>query len=236
MPISWSPSTTSPCSSRPRIGRRRRRARSRCPRSTAATARAACSGAVAPQSRLMLMPSGSLNHAPVGAGAGQDLRRDMPPEPLAQSITIRPLKVNDRGERHPMVDVAAEQVVYVSLRPRCVVVRADQLVGTEQVRLEFVLDHVIELEATSVDHLEAVVAGRVVRGGNHHAGAVAAFGGQQRQRRRGAHAEPVDIDAERHRPGGDGRDEHVSRAAGVLADQESPLPPSRCEAVARPRS
>ena len=50
--------------------------------------RAACSGAVAPQSRLMLMPSGSLKRASTSAPvAARICGATAPPEPLAQSTT-----------------------------------------------------------------------------------------------------------------------------------------------------
>ena len=95
-----------------------------------------------------------------------------------------------------MLDVAAEQVVCVTHPAHVLVVRTSQLVGTQEMGLELVLDHIIELESAAVDHLQAVVNGRVVRRGDHHAGAVSGFGGQQRQRRRGADAQPIDVDAE----------------------------------------
>ena len=97
---------------------------------------------------------------------------------------------------------------------------AGQLVGAQDERLELVLQVVVELEAARVQHLEAVVLGRVVRGRDHDPGPEAARAGEEGQGRRRDHAHRVHVHAHAGGTGRDRRDEHVARAARVLPDHQ----------------
>ena len=79
---------------------------------------------------------------------------------------------------------------------------------------------VVELEAVAVEDLEAVVVGWVVRRRDHDPRGERPVAGEIGQGRRRHDADDVDVDAEAGRAGRDGGDEHVTRAAGVLADDD----------------
>ncbi len=86
--------------------------------------------------------------------------------------------------------------------------------------LELLLDGIVELEPVGIEHLEPVVVGRVVRCRDHDPGGVVAVAREIGEGRRRDHADDVDVDAERGRARGDGRDEHVTRPARVLAHHD----------------
>ena len=86
--------------------------------------------------------------------------------------------------------------------------------------LELVLDGIVELQPVAVEHLEAVVVGRVVRRRDHDPADEHAATGQEGEGRRGDDTDAVDIDPEAGRAGRDGGHEHVAGPAGVLADDQ----------------
>ena len=100
-----------------------------------------------------------------------------------------------------------------------------ELLGPPDQLLELVLDRVVELEAVTVEDLEPVVVGRVVRGGDHDPGRELAVPGEVGEGRRRDDTDDVDVRSEAARPGGDGRHEHVARSTGVLADDDRPTRP-----------
>ena len=79
----------------------------------------------------------------------------------------------------------------------------------------------------AVEHLEAVVVGRVVRGRDHDPGSELARPGEVGQGRRGDDADDMDVGSEARRAGGDGRHEHVARPARVLSDDDRAARPGQ---------
>ena len=222
MPSTWSPSTTRPAAS---TAIRRSASPSRANPASAPAARTAAArlaGAVAPDSTLMLMPSGSAwmtsTVAPVAArmrGATAE------PDPFAASSTSRsPSARTAPGQPEPVLDVAVQQRRPVDHPAELAVRRPGQLLGPPDQLLELVLDRVVELEPVAVEDLEPVVGRRVVRGRDHDPGRERAAPRDEREGRRGHDADDVDVGAEAGRPGRQGGHEHVARAARVLADDD----------------
>ncbi len=145
----------------------------------------------------------------------------MPPEPFAQSRTIRrPGAVDRPGETEPVRPVALEKRPRVDAPAELGVSDPAELLGPPDQLLELILDVVVELEALLVEHLEAVVVGGVVGSRDHDPGREVSLARQEGEGGRRDDAHGMDVDAEAGRAGGDRGDEHVARSAGVLADDE----------------
>ncbi len=156
----------------PRTGRHRRRGRTRRAAPAARTASAREAGAVAPQSRLMLSPSGAswitVTRAPVArriSGATSNAA------PFAvSSTTCSPAASTAPASPLAVGHVAGEQRCGVHGPADPVRRHAGQLVRPQDGGLQVVLDVVVELEAAGVEDLEPVVLGRVVRRRDHDPG------------------------------------------------------------------
>ena len=210
-------------SRRPRCtGRRRRRARSPRPRRARRTAAISVSGWVAPQSRLMLSPSGAswitVTRAPVARRISGPTRNAAPFAVSRTTCSPPPSIAAARPVRCATYRSSSASARDAAPDPRGR--HARQLVGPQDQRLQLVLEVVVQLEAARVEHLEAVVLGRVVRRGDHDPGREVAARGEERQGRRRDDPDRVDVDAHARRPGGDRRHEHVARAPRVLAHDE----------------
>ena len=127
-----------------------------------------------PRSRtLMLMPSGSAwMTSTVRPGRLEDAGPRIEPDPLAPSRTTRsPAAGIAVGQAEPVLAVAPRRARRASTtRPSPAFPTPPSSLGPPDQLLELVLDRVVELEAVAVEHLEAVVVGRVVRGGDHDPG------------------------------------------------------------------
>ena len=119
-----------------------------------------------------------------------------------------------------MRPVIVEKGPGFDLAPQALVGRPGQLLGAPDEGLELILHGVVEFQAALVEHLQAVVAGRVVRGRDHDAGREPAGAGQEGQCGRGQHARTVDVRAHRRRAGDQGGRQHVAGAPRVLADHD----------------
>ena len=120
-----------------------------------------------------------------------------------------------------MIEVQVQQIVGVDRPPKGVGRGGRDLFCLPDQLLELVFDILVELEAAAVQHLEAVVSGRVVRGGNHDAGREITRRGDVGQGRSRNHADHMHVDAEARRSGHDGGYEHVAGAARVLPDDDA---------------
>ena len=172
--------------------RRRRRARRPHRRRGEPTASATTSGYRAPHPSLMFLPSGSAliacTSAPrrrSSAGARSDAA------PFAQSTTTRRPVEPCIGRRHQVREVA---FAAVADRPRVAGPgRRRGQVGHG--RFDLVLDVVGQLRTGRVEELDAVVLGRVVRGGDDHPARGAELGHEEGDRRRRLHPGDVGVAA-----------------------------------------
>jgi hypothetical protein len=95
-----------------------------------------------------------------------------------------------------------------------------ELLGPPDQLLDLVLHRVVELQPVLVEDLEPVVVGRVVGRRDHDPRGEVAGPREERERRRRNAAGNPNVRAEARRAGGDGGDEHVAGAPGVLADDQ----------------
>ena len=151
-----------------------------------------------------------------GTQASKDLRR----EPRRRAVRA----VDD--ERHPVERAVGRrhQMLQVPLPPHAVVGQAAELGDRHgrfgEHRLDLVLQVVGQLHPVAREELDAVVLGRVVRGGDDHTGRSLELHGEERDRRCGFDPGQDDVAA--------GRTDAVrqrllqpdTRAPGVAADQE----------------
>jgi hypothetical protein len=127
----------------------------------------------------------------------------------------------DRSRKaRPVRDVVRDEPACVHGPPDPDRRHAGELVGPEHDRLEILLGVIGELLAGRVEHLEAVVLGRVVRGRDHDPGGKPALPGEEGERGGRHDADRVDVDAHARRARGDRGHEHVTRPPRVLADHE----------------
>ena len=183
---------------------------------------ARAAGAVAPQSRLMLMPSGTskwvVTLAPLAARmAGATWLA----EPFAQSRWTSQRGTDTAGQAEPMLEVAVEVAASVDDAAEAGVRRAVQLVGAQDERRELVLERVVELLALACEDLEPVVVGRIVRGRDHDARGVAGRGRDVGQRRRRTDTQDMDVRSGRRDARHEGGHEHVPGATRVLAHDDA---------------
>ena len=198
----------------------------------ATTAAASDAGAVAPQSTLMLMPSGSTWMAVDRRAGGREdaRRRRRRPSRWRRRARYAGRCAVDRRAARPTGDArrsASTSSLASTRRPSSALPTPPSSPSRQISCLELVLDRVVELQAVAVEHLEAVVVGRVVRGRDHDPGRVRPAPREKREGRRGHDADDVDVDAEARRAGRDGGHEHVARAARVLADEDAPPGPDQ---------
>jgi hypothetical protein len=133
-----------------------------------------------------------------------------------------------------MRDVALEERARVDRPPDPGGGTPGQLVGAEHERLEILLGVVGQLLAGRVEHLEAVVLGRVVGGGDHDPGGEPALAGEERERRGRHDANRVDVHAHARGAGRDRGDEHVAGRRVSWPTTSEPPAPTTSWAVARP--
>ncbi len=96
------------------------------------------------------------------------------------------------------------------------------------VRLDRVLDRVVQLVAAAGEELDAVVGHRVVAGGQHHAEVRAERAGQVRDGRGGQHADPQHVHAGTGQAGDHRGLQELSGRPGVTADHgDRPVPLER---------
>ena len=197
----WSPSITSlPASS---TARQRSASPSwAMPRSAPCSTTAACSCSrwVEPTPSLMFSPSGSAPITTMSAPAARKTSGEQPlAAPWAQSrTTFRPSRRYGQGLQQ--VHDVAVLGVGEALDP------SDVCAGGPQPRpghflLDRVLDLVGQLVAAAGEELDAVVRGRVVRGGDHDAEVCVQVPHQVGSGGRGQHAGVVDVDAGAGQPG-----------------------------------
>ena len=79
-----------------------------------------------------------------------------------------------------------------------------------------------ELRSIPPEQLDAVVRGRVVRGGNHHAQCRTGIGGEEGDAAGGQYAHVDRIDADRLKAGLERAREHLTGSPGVPADENLP--------------
>jgi len=162
------------------------------------------------------------------ARGGQDLRAD------EAARTVRPVEDesnaggrNGRREAQAMLAVVVEPGPGVD-RPADLRVpwHAELLASPDQL-LELILNRVVELESLAIEHLEAIVVGRIVRGRDHDPGSDIAPAGEVGER--GGRDDPNDVDvhAQAGRSGRDRGHEHVPRSTSVLADDDRSSPPDQ---------
>ena len=85
------------------------------------------------------------------------------------------------------------------------------------------LQGVDELEAVGAEELDAVVAPRIVRGGDDHAGVKAVLAGQERDGGRGYDAGALDAGSGRAQAGGERGGDPGARFAGIAAEEHGGL-------------
>ena len=203
-------------------GRRRHRARTRRRRRAATTASASAAGAVAPQRTLMFTPSGSLlmttTSAPVAARISGPTT---PPEPFAQSSTIRSRRADGPCEPQPVLAVAIQQraaprrPVRVARSGRPAAPRPARSAARARPRRRRRASGprssstLRPLSSAGLWEAETMIP-------------AANSGWPARNASAGVGRTPVDVDvdAERRRPGRDGRHEHVAGSPRVLADDQ----------------
>ena len=177
MPSSWSPSTTCPVSST--ATQRSASPSSAKPTSlpSSATIAARAAGAVAPQPRLMLHAVRLVEvDADRGARGGEDLRRDHAAGAVGAVEATRAGRSADASAPAP-----CDAARYRSRPARASTLAADAVVASgwsARPRARAAPrarppSCVVELEAALVEHLEAVVVGGVVGGGDHDPRAIA---------------------------------------------------------------
>ena len=189
-----------PVRRRSRRDRHRHPARCRCRRASRAPWRDSASGAVEPQSLLMLKPSGStpigITSAPVSTAprAPPGRRRRWRSRRRSAGRRAQVSRQGALGE----LDVALLDALERLARPSMAV--GDQLVDAVSIRLDLALDLVGQLVAVRAEQLDAVVIVGVVRGGDHHAEVGAHRARQHRHRRRRHRAEQQHVHAHRVKP------------------------------------
>ncbi len=157
-----------------------------------------------------------------GPGRGEDVGRHDAARAVG-AVEHDPEIGRDRpGQADPVLAVARQQAAGIDRPAQLGVAHPAQVARPPDELLELVLDVVVELEPGRVEHLQAVVLGRVVGGGDHDPRGEVARAGQVGQGRRRNDPDPMDVDAQTGRPADDGGHEHVTRAAGVLADDDRP--------------
>ena len=190
------------------------------PRATTASASEA--GSVAPAAKVDVDPVGlgvdDVDHCP---GRPQDLgaqRRAGAVRTVEHQM--RAGRLDASGEPEPVTQVVVDEAGADHDPPEAGVRRAAEVARAPDELFELVLDGIVELEAATVEHLEPVVVGRVVRGRDHDPGGEPATPCEEGKRGRRHDPDLVDIRPETGGPGRDRRDEHVAGASGVLADDE----------------
>jgi hypothetical protein len=131
-------------------------------------------------------------------------------------------RVDRARQPDPMLQVRLDGPGRVHRPPELRIADAAELALAPDQRLELLLDRVVELEAVGIEHLEAVVVRRVVRGRDHDPGLVRTAPRQEGECRGRDDADHVHVDTETRGARGDRRDEHVTRAARVLAHDDAP--------------
>jgi hypothetical protein len=149
----------------------------------------------------------------VGAQAGERLRRD----PRVRAVRA----VDDDAQPVELAAEALEHVLQVALRGDAHAVdrAAARAVGGEQ-RFDLLLGGVHELLPVTVEELDAVVLGRVVRGGDHDAEVER----EQRNGRSGEHTCQHGVSAGRHDAPRERLLELFSRRARIPADEHASAP------------
>ena len=119
-----------------------------------------------------------------------------------------------------MLEVGVDELAGIDDPAQAGVPDAAQFVGAPDELFELVFHPIVELQALAVEHLEAVVVGRVVGGRHHDPADEHPAAGEEGQRRRRHDPDRMDVDPEAGRAGRDGGDEHVPGPPGVLADDQ----------------
>ena len=214
----WSPSTISPDASTASI--RSPSPSNAIPRSypPTPTAERSIARSVAPQPALMFVPSGAFASAVTSAPSRSNTPGAIAEyAPLAQSTAIRrPVrsepKCSTTCSTYPPVASSASSTVPPP-GPGCVEERLDlELVG------------IGELASRAVEDLDAVVLGRVVRGGDDEPEVLRQQRDGRRRQDAGKHCGPTRLDDPTH----DGGLERRARATRVAPDEDAP--PARTRA------
>ena len=172
----------------------------------------------------MLIPSGSLwidLDRRAGRARGSPGRR-RPPDPFAQSRTIRrPARGDRRGRARGGARGSARGAPGSTTDRPISALPTEPSSSVRQISCSISSSTPSSsLRPVLVEDLQAVVVGRVVGRRDHDPGGEVAGPGEEREGRRRDAAGDPDVGAEARRAGRDRRDEHVAGAARVLADDE----------------
>jgi hypothetical protein len=104
-------------------------------------------------------------------GRTQDLRTHRGARPVRGiEHEVQAAGVDRRCQPAPMVDVCGEAIARIDHPADLAVGGAGELLAPPDQLLDLLLDRIVKFEAVAVEDLEAVVRGRVMRGGDHDPG------------------------------------------------------------------